>query len=132
MPPPDVGQLMPNGFQVSSPIMRITAATTDTANKIRLPAAGSFSILYLNPTHTPMPTGNTNTNAFKSDAPTPSHFQLAALVLILEPRAYAKPHKIVEAPQLSLHLEWDRLPPEDLRPIAKNFKSRLDLCIATG
>lgn len=50
MPPPDVGQLMPNGFQVSSPIMRITAAattTSDKANKIqlRLPAAGSISIL---------------------------------------------------------------------------------------
>ncbi|KAL7744328.1 hypothetical protein ACLKA6_001721 [Drosophila palustris] len=82
MPPPDVGQLMPNGFQVSSPTMRITAATTDTANKIRLPAAGSVFILNPTHTHTPMPTGNTNTNAFKSDAPTPSHFQLAALVLV--------------------------------------------------
>lgn len=36
---PGVRQLMQNGFQVSNPIMRITAAAT--ANKMRLPQAGS-------------------------------------------------------------------------------------------
>ena len=30
----------------------------------------------------------------------------------------------------SLRREWNRLSPDDLRPIAKNFKSRLGLCIA--
>ncbi|KAL7737264.1 hypothetical protein ACLKA6_012888 [Drosophila palustris] len=51
---------------------------------------------------------------------------------ILEARACAKPHKSLEALKQSLLLEWDRLSPEDLRPIANNFKLRLDLCIAAG
>jgi inhibitor of nuclear factor kappa-B kinase subunit alpha len=49
---------------------------------------------------------------------------------ILEARACAKPHKSLESLKQSLRREWDRLSPEDLRPIANNFKSRLDLCIA--
>ncbi|KAM8719039.1 hypothetical protein ACLKA7_011702 [Drosophila subpalustris] len=51
---------------------------------------------------------------------------------ILEARSYAKPHKSLEALKQSLLLEWDRLSPEDLRPIDNNFKLRLDLCIAAG
>lgn len=49
---------------------------------------------------------------------------------ILETRACAKPHKNLEALKQSLLREWDKLSPEELRPIAQNFKSRLDLCIA--
>ncbi|KAM8707532.1 hypothetical protein ACLKA7_005075 [Drosophila subpalustris] len=50
----------------------------------------------------------------------------------LEARTCAKPHKSLEALKQSLLLEWDRLSPEDLRPIANNFKLRLDLYIAAG
>jgi len=50
----------------------------------------------------------------------------------LEARACAKPHRSLEALKESLRREWDRLSPEDLRPVAENFKSRLNLCIAAG
>lgn len=49
---------------------------------------------------------------------------------ILEARACAKPHKSLQSLKQSLRREWNRLSPEDLRPIAQNFKSRLGLCIA--
>lgn len=49
---------------------------------------------------------------------------------ILEARACAKRHKSLESLKQSLRQEWDRLSPEDLRPIAENFKTRLGLCIA--
>lgn len=49
---------------------------------------------------------------------------------ILEARACATRHKTLESLKRSLLREWDRLSPEDLRPIAENFKSRLALCIA--
>lgn len=49
---------------------------------------------------------------------------------ILESRACAKPHKSLEALKQSLRREWDRISPEELRPIAKNFTKRLGLCIA--
>lgn len=47
------------------------------------------------------------------------------------------PQKFIDALKQSVHLkwesgEWDRLSPEDLQSIAENFKSTLDLCIATG
>ncbi|KAM8701702.1 hypothetical protein ACLKA7_004873 [Drosophila subpalustris] len=49
---------------------------------------------------------------------------------ILEARTCAKPHKSLEALKQSLLLEWDRLSPEDLRPIANNFKLRnLSVCL---
>jgi ''Paired box'' domain. len=51
---------------------------------------------------------------------------------ILEARACATRHKSLESLKQSLRREWDRLSPEDLRPIAENFKSRLNLCIAAG
>ncbi|XP_076056360.1 uncharacterized protein LOC143034310 [Oratosquilla oratoria] len=49
---------------------------------------------------------------------------------ILEARACAKPHKSLESLKQSLRREWDRIMPEELRPIAENFKKRLRLCIA--
>ncbi|KAM8711928.1 hypothetical protein ACLKA7_012439 [Drosophila subpalustris] len=51
---------------------------------------------------------------------------------ILEAKACAEPHKSLEAMKQSLLLERDRLSPEDLRPIANNFKLRLGMCIAAG
>ena len=44
---------------------------------------------------------------------------------ILEARACATPHLSLESLKQSLRQEWDRLSPEDLRPIAENFKTRL-------
>jgi len=51
---------------------------------------------------------------------------------ILEARACATRHKSLKSLKQSLSREWDRLSPEDLRPIAQNFKSRLGFCIAAG
>ena len=51
---------------------------------------------------------------------------------ILEARACATRHISLESLKQSLRREWDRLSPEDLRPIAENFKTRLGLCIAAG
>lgn len=48
---------------------------------------------------------------------------------ILEVRACVKLYKILEVLKQSLRREWDRYSPTDLRPIADNFKSRLELCI---
>lgn len=49
---------------------------------------------------------------------------------ILEARTCSKRHKSLESLKQSLRREWDRLSPEELRPIAENFKTRLGLCIA--
>ena len=51
---------------------------------------------------------------------------------ILEARACATRHLSLESLKQPLRREWDRLSPEDLRPIAENFKTRLGLCIAAG
>ena len=51
---------------------------------------------------------------------------------ILEARACATCHISLESLKQSLHRKWDRLSPEDLRPIAENFKTHLGLCIAAG
>ncbi|CAJ0956286.1 unnamed protein product, partial [Mesorhabditis belari] len=50
---------------------------------------------------------------------------------ILEARAWAKPHKCLEALKRSLTREWDRITPAELRlrPIAENFIQRLRLRI---
>lgn len=49
---------------------------------------------------------------------------------ILETKACAKRHQSLESLKQSLQREWDLFTPEKLRPIAENFKKRLDLCIA--
>src|SRR5262249_35098203 len=48
---------------------------------------------------------------------------------ILEARACAKRHKSLESLKQSLSREWDQMLPEDLRPFAENFKTRLGLFI---
>ncbi|UYV79497.1 hypothetical protein LAZ67_17002901 [Cordylochernes scorpioides] len=48
---------------------------------------------------------------------------------ILQSRTCVTRHKSLKLLKRSLRREWDRLSPENLRPIAENFKSRLDLCI---
>ena len=49
---------------------------------------------------------------------------------ILEARACTQRHKSLDALKQSLLREWDRLSPEELRPIAENFNKRLGLCIS--
>lgn len=49
---------------------------------------------------------------------------------ILEARACAKPHKSLEELKASLRREWARISPRDLRGAAKNFRKRLELCVA--
>jgi len=49
---------------------------------------------------------------------------------ILQTRACSKPHKSLETLKQSLLREWDRISPEELRQITKNFKTRLGLCIS--
>lgn len=48
---------------------------------------------------------------------------------ILEARVCAKRHQNLESLKQTLRREWGRLSPEDLRPVAENFKTRLGLCI---
>uniref|UniRef100_A0A1I7RU52 DDE_3 domain-containing protein n=1 Tax=Bursaphelenchus xylophilus TaxID=6326 RepID=A0A1I7RU52_BURXY len=49
---------------------------------------------------------------------------------LMEARACRKPHKTLESLKQSLQREWEKLSKEELRRIAKNFTSRLGLCIA--
>ncbi|CAD5207521.1 unnamed protein product [Bursaphelenchus okinawaensis] len=49
---------------------------------------------------------------------------------ILEARVCCRRHQTLESLKQALIEEWDKLSPQDLRPIGENFVKRLRLCVA--